>query len=234
MSQRLRQGQSRREPVLFGDAAQKEILARAGVEDAKIIVFAISDFSAVSRSLKAARELSPNVEILVRTHKFREIEDLRKAGANQVVAEEFESAIEIFTRVLAAYHIPRNVVRAETRVLRGEAYRMLRSAPLGQASEAVLEALEAGTTDIYRIAREGRADGRTLTELDLRRLTGTETTATDATAAEAAALAKGGQCNGDGEEHTDGSRDNKRADLYRPRTHHGSLAVAVMRELGSS
>ena len=160
-------------PVLFGDAARKEILERAGVEKAKIIVFAISDFSTVSRSLKAARELSPNVEILVRTHKFKEIDDLRQAGADQVVAEEFESAIEIFTRVLTAYHIPRNVIRAETRALRGEAYQMLRNAPLGQALEAVLEALEAGTTDIYRIASDGRAASRTLRDLDLRRQTGT-------------------------------------------------------------
>ncbi|MGB5401893.1 MAG: replication protein RepA, partial [Thermoanaerobaculia bacterium] len=74
-------------PVLFGDATRKEILERAGVEGAKMIVFAISDFSAVIRSLKAARQLSPNVEIVVRTHKFKEIEDLRGAGANQVVAE---------------------------------------------------------------------------------------------------------------------------------------------------
>ncbi|MGB5400545.1 MAG: TrkA C-terminal domain-containing protein, partial [Thermoanaerobaculia bacterium] len=72
-----------------------------------------------------------------------------------------------------AYHVPRNVVRAETRALRGEAYRMLRSAPRGQAFEAVLEALEAGTTDIYRIAAKGRADGRTLRELGLRQETGT-------------------------------------------------------------
>ena len=159
-------------PVLFGDALRKEILEQAGVERAKVVVFAISDFAGVIRGLRAARELAPSVEIVVRTRRFTVIEGLRKAGANQVVAEEFESAIEIFTRVLAAYHVPRNVIRAETRVLRGEAYRMLRSAPLGPVSEAVLEALEAGTTDIYRISAEGRAAGRTLKELDLRGQTG--------------------------------------------------------------
>ncbi len=159
-------------PVLFGDAARKEILERAGVERAQIVVFAISDFTAVVRSLKATRELAPQVEIVVRTSKFHEIDELREAGANQVVAEEFESAIEIFTRVLAAYHVPRNVIRAETRVLRGEAYRMLRSDQFGAPSEAVLEALEAGTTDIYRIAAGGPAAGRTLRQLDLRRRTG--------------------------------------------------------------
>ncbi len=159
--------------VLFGDAVRREILEQAGVGRARLVVFAISDFAAVLRSLKTTRELAPQVEIIVRTRRFMEIEDLRDAGANQVVAEEFESAIEIFTRVLAAYHVPRNVIRAETRVLRGEAYSMLRSTSIGAASDAVLEALEAGTTDIYRIAADGRASGRTLKDIELRNLTGT-------------------------------------------------------------
>jgi CPA2 family monovalent cation:H+ antiporter-2 len=160
-------------PVLFGDATREEILDRAGVGRAKMVVLAISDFNAVVLSVRVARSIAPGVEILVRTPKFVELEELRRAGADQVVAEEFESAIEIFTRVLAAYHVPRNVIRAETRALRGEAYKMLRSAPLGPASEAVLEALEAGTTDIYRVSGESRASSRTLRDLDLRRRTGT-------------------------------------------------------------
>ncbi len=160
-------------PVLFGDAVRREILDRAGVERAKMVVFAISDFAAVSRGVRTVREIAPGVEILVRTPRFTEIEALRTAGATQVVAEEFVSAIEIFTRVLAAYHVPRNVIRAETRALRGEAYEMLRSTPLGAASEAVLAALEAGTTDLYRVAADGPTAGRSLRDLDLRRRTGT-------------------------------------------------------------
>ena len=160
-------------PVLYGDAVRKEILERAGIDRAKVVVFEISDFAALVRSLKVARELAPDVEVLVRTRKFTEIEELQKSGADHVVAEEFETAIEIFTKVLASYHVPRNVIRAETRVLRGETYQMLRSAPVGQAPEAVLAALEAGTTDIYRIDRSGVAAGRTLRELDLRRRAGT-------------------------------------------------------------
>ena len=51
-----------------------------------------------------------------------EIEALHRAGADEVIAEEFETSIEIFTRVLARYHVPRNIIRAETRALRGERY----------------------------------------------------------------------------------------------------------------
>ena len=159
-------------PVLFGDAVRQEILERAGVERAKVVVFAISDFDSVIRGLRTCREIAPGVEILVRTARFMEIEDVRAAGASHVVAEEFESAIEIFTGVLAAYHVPRNVIRSQTRVLRGEAYRMLRSASLGEGSKAVLEALEAGTTDIYRVLEGGPGAGLTLRDLDLRNRTG--------------------------------------------------------------
>lgn len=173
----VRRARNQSVPVLYGDAVRKEILASAGIERAKVIVFEISDSAAVVRSVKAARELAPEIEILVRTRKFAEIEELRRTGADQVVAEEFESAIEVFTRVLAMYHVPRNVIRAETRVLRGESYRMLRTAPAGPASEAVLAALEAGTTDIYRVEEHGLAAGHTLRDLGLRDRTGTSVVA---------------------------------------------------------
>jgi CPA2 family monovalent cation:H+ antiporter-2 len=169
---RTRQARRDGVSVLYGDAVRQEILERAGIERARLVVYAISDSAAVVRSLKAVRALAPEVEVVVRTPRFTEIEQLVGAGADQVVAEEFESAIEVFTRVLAAYHVPRNIIRAQTRVLRGETYQMLRSAPLGPASEAVLEALEAGTTDIYRISAGGRGAGATLMDLDLRRQAG--------------------------------------------------------------
>ena len=94
------------------------------------VVFVITDAAAVRRAVALTRQLDPGVEIIVRTRLVQEIEELRRLGASQVVAEEFEAAIEIFTRVLERFHVPRNVVRAQTRLLRGEGYRMLRSASL--------------------------------------------------------------------------------------------------------
>jgi CPA2 family monovalent cation:H+ antiporter-2 len=160
-------------PILFGDASRREILEHAGVERATAVVFAISDLAAVPRGIRLVRELNPSAAIIVRTRMVQEIEALRSAGADEVVAEEFESAIEIFTLVLERFHVPRNVIRAQTRVLRGEGYRAMRS-PRGSrdVSDEILEALEAGTTEIYRIGEAGRAVGRTLRDLDLRRRTG--------------------------------------------------------------
>ena len=161
------------ESILYGDATRREILEHAGVERANVVVFAISDPRDLHAGVRVARELAPAAQILVRTRRMRDIEGLRAAGADQVVAEEFETTIEVFTRVLQRYHVPRNVIRAQTRVLRGEGYRMLRSPRQeGGVSQAVIDALAAGTTDLYLLDSESGAAGQSLRELDLRRRSG--------------------------------------------------------------
>lgn len=93
---------------------------------------------------------------MVRSRRVDEIEELRRLGADDMVAEELETAIELFSDVLEEYHVPRNVVRAQIRVLRTEGYRLLRGVPVGRGvGDAALDALAAGTTDVFRIARDG-------------------------------------------------------------------------------
>ncbi len=169
----LRRARAAGDPVLFGDATRRDILERAGVERASVVVFAISDLLAVLRAVTLARQLSPAVHIIVRTRMVSEIDALHRAGADEVIAEEFETSIEIFTRVLARYHVPANVIRAETRALRGERYAMLRSpSAAGDVSQAVLELLAAGTTDLFRVTATSAAAGKSLLDLDLRRRSG--------------------------------------------------------------
>ncbi len=161
------------EPILYGDAIRDEILLHAGIERASVVVLAISDATAAKSAVAAARRLAPGVEIIVRIRLVREIEELRSHGADQVVAEEFETAIELFTLVLERYHVPRNVVRAQTRVLRGEGYQMLRAPQVGgQVSQAVLDALAEGTTDVYMLDSDSQLARRSLRDLDLRKQTG--------------------------------------------------------------
>ena len=160
------------QPILFGDSTRREILEHAGVAHAQVVVFAISDPEALRGSIRLARSINPKVEIIARTHMVQEIQALELSGADQVIAEEFETAIEIFTRVLGRYHVPRNVIRAQTLVLRGEHYRMLRSPQRPEGvSQAVIELLTMGTTDVFRVDSGAFAAGKTLAEIDLRRRT---------------------------------------------------------------
>lgn len=161
------------ERVIYGDATRRDILERCGVARASTVVFGISDPVAVRSAIRQTRALAPQAHLLVRTRRVAEIDDLYRCGADEVVAEEFESSIEIFTRVLQRYHVPTNVVRAQTRVLRGERYRMLRApAPGAGVSARLLDLLAAGTTDVYRLAENSPVAGRTLRQLGLREESG--------------------------------------------------------------
>jgi len=162
------------ELILFGDVSSRTILEEAGARRAKGIVFAISDPLVTRRGVKAARELNPDLFIIVRTRYASEIDDLLKLGANDVIPEEFETSIEIFTRVLEKYHVPRNIVDAQVKVLRGECYGMLRGScgAVRPAAERIADLLTAGTAETFFVGKGSWPAGKTLGSLDLRGRTG--------------------------------------------------------------
>ena len=157
-------------PVMFGDASRPEILQAAGVERARVLVVAISDLAAEMRIVRIARDLNPNLRIVAVARTTDEIERVARLGSDRVVALEFESAIEVLHEVLGSFHVPANVIRAQARALRGEDYRILRSDRVSRrASEALLDALVEGTTEVARVRPGSPAAGNSLRGLDLRR-----------------------------------------------------------------
>ncbi len=107
-AQTVRKARSEGEPAFYGDATREEILRALGIDRARLFVIAISDPSATRRMVRVAREINPKVYIIARTRYVVEIQELTRLGANVVIPEEFETSIEIFSRVLAHYNVPRD------------------------------------------------------------------------------------------------------------------------------
>lgn len=161
------------EPIIFGDISSREVLEAAGIEKAKVLVYAISDPVAIRAGVKIAREMSKEVYIIVRARFVSEIDELYKLGANQVIPEEFETSIEIFARVLEEFHIPRNIINAQIKLIRSECYGMLRGvAQTRHSMDKIAELLKAGTTETFLVTKDSPAAGKSLKELDLRQKTG--------------------------------------------------------------
>lgn len=161
------------EPVLFGDATQRDILEYSGVKTAQVIVFLISERAALKASINITRQINPGILIMCRTRRMADIEPLMNAGADEVVSEEFETSIELFTIVLTRMHVPRNIIRAQTRVLREDGYEMFRvPAPVQGISDKLAAVLAAGTTDVFQVMEGQFAIGKSLQELALRTTTG--------------------------------------------------------------
>ncbi|HEX8042353.1 cation:proton antiporter [Candidatus Deferrimicrobium sp.] len=122
----VREGREAGEPIFYGDVNNPEILDRVGVGRARMLVLAISDPMATRRAVAVARRANPRLGILVRTRYVADVDDLIALGANAVIPEEFETSVEIFSRVLREYHVPDHVVSQQEALIRSGTYRILR------------------------------------------------------------------------------------------------------------
>ena len=161
-------GQGMGSPVLVGDIGNALLQREAGVPRAKVLVLALSDPTATRHACRVARASSSELFIVVRTRYVDEIDQLYAAGANQVIPEEFETSIEIFTAVMRELHVPNNVVQAQITLLRQERYSLLRGRRLqGAILEQLPTILLERTTDTFLLLQESPAVGRTLGEVGL-------------------------------------------------------------------
>ncbi len=168
-----RQERRHGEPVLYGDASSSEILRHAGVERARVLVVAISDIAATRATVASVRRLNPNVHVIVRTRYMREIGSLVKLGSGEVVPEEFETAIEVFTRVLRRYLVPRDVIEREVRSVRSQYDEMFRPLPdIGVRVDDLSRFLTEVTLVVMRVEPGAPATGEPLSDVRFRERSG--------------------------------------------------------------
>ena len=122
----VRRAREEGEPMYFGDGTRAEVLRHVGVEQARAIVYVIASAEATRRGVAMSHHLNPALHIVVRTRYVAEIEDLQRLGAVEVVPEEFETSLEIFSRVLRRFGVPSSAIRAEVEAVRQDHYDMFR------------------------------------------------------------------------------------------------------------
>jgi len=169
----VREMSEKGEPIIFGDATKEEILHLLGIKTAKLLVVAISDPEATKRIVKTSRSIREDIVIIVRTRYVTEVDVFRKLGADEIIPEEFETSIEIFSRVLTRYHVPTNVIHLLVRKIRENNYESLRNVDL-QPKKLINSNFEDLSIDViaYQILHDSHLILKSIKEIDLRRNTG--------------------------------------------------------------
>jgi len=159
--------------AIWGDASNVEILRRAGVEKARVMVIAISDRFLTKNCLSNAKSLNPKLHVIVRTKYLADIEELLALGADDVIPEEFETSIQIFSRVLKMFHIPNSIVLAQGNIIRNKSYGILREVRYTQeAFDQIGQILAQGTIETCYIAPGNPTIGKSIREVNLKAETG--------------------------------------------------------------
>ena len=94
------------EPIHYGDASHPAMLRSLGIHRARVLAIIISDPAAVRVVVNTARRLNSNLHIIARTPYLTQVETLKQAGASEVIPEEFDTALEMFSLVLSRYLVP--------------------------------------------------------------------------------------------------------------------------------
>jgi len=166
----VRQERKSGKPISYGDATQETVLHHAGIEAARVVVVAISDAAATRRIIEIVRRLNAKVQVIARTRFLKEVKPLYDLGANEVVPEEFETSVEIFTRVLKKYLIPRDAIEKLISEVRSDGYQMFRSLSKDSLS---LSDLTLNLPDIeistLRVCEGSPVDGESLAQVELRK-----------------------------------------------------------------
>jgi CPA2 family monovalent cation:H+ antiporter-2 len=98
------------ESVVYGDAAKREVLLAAGLMRAKTLVITYNDKHSALKILHHVNQLRPDLPVVVRTADDTHIEELKKAGAAEVVAEVTEGSVMLASQALLMSGVPLNRV----------------------------------------------------------------------------------------------------------------------------
>jgi CPA2 family monovalent cation:H+ antiporter-2 len=167
--ERVRKGKAKAVPIEYGDTTAESVLRHAGIDRARAALVLLSDPRATRTTLSRCRRLAPGIFLLARTRYLAEIPELSALGADEVVAEEFETSLEISGRTLRRLGFPLPWVESETdeiRSSREDAFRRFRAPDV--AAERLDEALGGTHVEFVSVGPDWRARGKSLRELELR------------------------------------------------------------------
>lgn len=104
--------------AFYGDIADEHLLEHAGVQSARVLVFAAYDPPSAEFAVEYARRVNPRIEIVARVETPEEASRLLDRGASQTVEGERELAVQMARYTLRRFGVTSREVDAITQGLR--------------------------------------------------------------------------------------------------------------------
>jgi monovalent cation:H+ antiporter-2, CPA2 family len=106
--------------VWFGDASRVEFLKHCGLDEARALVVTMDDPEGVEAIVASARELRPDLVIVVRARDERQAKQLYELGATDAVPETIEASLQLSEAALVNIGVPMGLVIASIHERRDE------------------------------------------------------------------------------------------------------------------
>lgn len=170
----VKEAAEKNETVVYGDATKEHILEEAGIKNAKLVTFAISDPLVIDHAVATARMLNRNIYIIARTKYVSEIDRLYELGADTVFSEEYETSIEILAKVMMHYGLSKEAVNRELEELHKQRYAQIRDRNAEESIKGKIHQAfrEEVNIDSFTVTGSCNCENRSIAELGIRNKTG--------------------------------------------------------------
>ncbi len=126
-AQRVRHARDAGFQVVYGDASRHTVLEASRVNEALALVITHDRLEAALRTVALARQINPQLTILVRTRDDSHMDELLEAGATEVLPEGLEASLMLGAQLLLLLGRPESEVNERMATIRAERYHLLRS-----------------------------------------------------------------------------------------------------------
>lgn len=167
-AQLVQNARAKKIPIIFGDASHDHIMETVHLSRARAVVVAISDPKATRAIIGNIRTVSQSVFVLVRTRYVREINELIALGADDVIPEEFETSIEIFSRVLHNFLVPEDDIEHFVDSIRSDNYDLFQTQKKLPTTIRTTKIPDFHITCLRINSDGGKLVGKTLKDADVR------------------------------------------------------------------
>ena len=123
---RVREASAAGHNVVYGDATRREVLTAAGLFRAKALIVSVADTQLALRVLSMVQQERPGLPVIVRTTDDVDIEQLRQAGAAEVIADIMEGSLMLASHALMLLGVPLPRVLAHIRHTRESRYELFK------------------------------------------------------------------------------------------------------------
>lgn len=168
---RVQEARQAGELVNFGDVRKADILKAANISEAKLIAVTINDQTKAVAVVHLVRQLAPDAKVVVRTNNDENLDDLKLAGATEVVPEKLEGSLMLVLHVLFQSGVPIKRIFRRVRRERRNHYNFMHgffpgeNVDINRQNADTLEFLHA-----IALPDNAFAVGKTLEELNLKRM----------------------------------------------------------------
>lgn len=155
------------ENILFGDITRADNLTHLGIERATMMIIAISDHDATFKAVEIGRNMNKNMRIIIRSDYFSQMENAYKKGADAVVSQDFEAAIQISSQTLKYFGISSRIIDVQNKLLRNHHYGFFAEAKDKEPDFKLAEmAAISELCDLYLVRSGHSLIGKTVKDMD--------------------------------------------------------------------